>query len=182
MTALVKHAINPRFRFPRRLIQSGGFRETVAVIIVDRVRNAVPFIHPVKADEETFIPPQGGVRLPKEPLQKAARRESREELPSIRRLHRHAQPLVNWSRPLYLGSFINEQARSGWCKRIHFVAFASNQRLRLQPDGAECDRAEWVAGVDQLHWCLRSTLRTNPAKAHAIEQALRRVVDYGWLQ
>lgn len=172
---------NPLYPMPREMRLDIAVRHTVVAIVVDPTRNAVAFVQPKKANQGVFIPPQGGLCTRNEPILRAARREVGEELPSVRRAHRHAPPRIDWDNYIPVGSAPNPHARSGVCKLLHIVAFQARERLTLVPDGAECVAAEWIEGNDQLEWFLRPTWQSNPLKAKAITAALLHLHERGWL-
>lgn len=176
---LVNLGINPHHRFPRHLINA-QWRDTAAVLLVDRGRQAVALQHHMKAAPNDFTVPQGGIQLPREQPFRTCRREVREEL-QVGRPHPHAATVTDWRHCCYLGSFMNGQARSGVPKRIHFFAAPLMQPVKLRPNGVECDQATWVFGSDQLAWHLRVTGRQNPAKAAAIMTAVYHLHQAGWL-
>lgn len=172
---------NPDRKLPRQLNRESLERHTVSVILVDVFRPAVAFVHPSQADDAVFIPPQGGIIRPHESVRCAAQRELREEIPSVRRPHPHAAPLVNWKVFFPLGWIQNPAARSGIPKTLYFAAFPTSATIQLEPDGVECDAARWVRSSDELETLLRPTALGNPVKAKAIFAACQKLHQAGWL-
>lgn len=129
-----------------------------------------------------WIPPQGPVGH-KRSLFTAGRHVLREEIPSLKRPHRHGSPFIDWDSAIYAGSAINEHARSGRCNMVHVVLFRTNAaRLpALRSNGLDCVAAQWVFSNEMLQHLLQTTQQTNPTKAQIVMAAALKAKEQGWL-
>jgi len=167
--------LDPKRPIPWQLHERSNLRQVVGIILVLHHR-ALAFIQPTHDETgNVWIPPQGGCEEG-ENIFEAARRETREELPSLRRPHRTDNYRVEWNQGQYLGSAENHLARSGRPNQSHWVAFpAVYEGLRVDP--AECRSAQWVYDPDYAVALLEITRETNPTKSNIISSAIGRVME-----
>ncbi len=172
---------NPDRPLPRSMFVQ-GIRNTVMVGVVSQ-DSGFAVIKPMRDPTgRVWIPPQGPIGH-KRSLFAAGRHVLREEIPSLKRTHRHAIPIIDWDSAFYAGSAINEHARSGYCKMVHVVLFRTNTaRLpTLRSNGLDASAAQWVFSNEMLHHVLKSTHDTNPVKAHLVMEAAWAAKEKGWL-
>lgn len=166
---VLENILDPNKQIPWQNFED-ELRQTVEILLILQKR-AVAFVQPLKDDSGmVWIPPQGGCEE-KETILSSARRETREELPSLQRPHHKADFRVLWSEGLYLGSAENKSARSGRPKLIHCVAFPV-VHPNLCVDYEECRAAQWVYDPDTVKAILEPTRQENVTKYNIICSAI----------
>ncbi len=180
-TILTPMIANPGQPLPRSMFVR-EVRHTVMVGVASH-DNGFAVIKPIRDPTgHVWMPPQGPVGH-RRSLFAAGRHVLREEIPSLKRPHRHGAPIIDWDSALYAGSAINEHARSGRCKMVHVVLFRTNTaRLPvLRSNGTDCVAAQWVFSDEMLEHLLKTTQNTNPTKAHIVMEAAWTAKEKGWL-
>ena len=162
--------LDPSRPVPWQWLDSDLRQVAVALLILEK--RAVAFVQPVNDPTQmTWLPPQGGC-LVGESVFGTARREVREELPSLRRPHDRSWYRVQWSQAQYLGSADNQSPRSGKPNRLHCVAFpVVSAHLRVNPN--ECRDATWAFDPEVAQTLLTATATSNPVKFEIIRAAVR---------
>lgn len=180
-TILAPMIANPERALPRSLFVR-EVRHTVIAGIISQ-DNGFVVINPLRDPTgHVWMPPQGPVGH-RRSLFAAGRHVVREEIPSLKRSHRHGAPIIDWDSAIYAGSAINEHARSGRCKMMHVVLFRANT-ARLPPlrsNGTDCVAAQLVFSDEMLQHLLKTTQNTNPTKAHIVLKAAWTAKEKGWL-
>ena len=157
-----------------------NWRDTVVAVLTAPNRMALAMVCSAKdpaGQAVTFV--QGGVCVHEAPL-RAARREVREEIPSLARQHKKQTVRVQWDRGLYLGSTQIELTRSGTPKRLHFFSLQTTV-WNLVPDGKECTGAFWIHDPDVFESILAPTRERNRAKYAAMCAAVYTAQQHGYL-
>lgn len=170
---------DPNLPLPAAMV-ADGWRDTVVAVLTAPNKTAVAMVCSAKdptGQAITFV--QGGMH-DQEVSFGSARREVREEIPSLKRKFRHEAFRVQWEQGLYLGSAAIKHTRSGVPKRLHFLVFPAN-RWSLVPDGKECSDAFWVHDPYSFKSMLAPTKEQNPDKYDAMCAAAFAAQQHGYL-
>jgi hypothetical protein len=156
-----------------------SYRNTVCVGLIG-CNNGFAVIQPLLYPSY-WMPAQGPVDH-RYSVASEARKVLRDEILSVRRKHPHGKPLINWDNPLYAGSAMNVNARSGIPKLVHAVIFQAMVPLpEFQFSEKAASDAQWVYSPEDLNSLLATTLRENPVKANIILGMATAAFERGWL-
>lgn len=163
---------------PWQWFENSQVRQTVVTLLV--CNTGLVVVGPNKdPTRTTYIFPQGGI-IPGESILEAARREVREEIPSLRRPASRGPFRVGWDRAVYLGSALNETARSAIPKMCHCVALPVLHRsIVVAPE--ENWTGFWVWDPGTLEGLLEPTRLQNPAKWGIIRASILSTLRSGLL-
>ena len=170
---------DPTLSLPAALA-ADGWRDTAVAVLIVPNRTAVAMVCSVKdstGQAITFV--QGGMEDHEAP-QAAARREVREEIPSLARRSEREPFRVQWKNGLYIGSASIAYTRSSVPKRLHFLVLQASV-WNLVPDLSECADAFWVRDPEVFQCMLDPTRQQNPCKYEAMCAAVVAAQQYGYL-
>jgi len=175
---MLQKNVDPGRPLPWQMFGQKLPRQTVQVVLCHM--SGVVMVGPKKDSRHcTFIHPQGGI-CEGETVFEAARREVREEIPSLARQNRRDPFRVAWGNGIYLGSALNPTPRSGVPKAVHVVVFpVVLPRLTVNPN--ECWTGFWVYEPGTLAQLLEPTRQENPIKYQLIGAAIRGALERGIL-
>lgn len=170
---------DPTLSLPAALA-ADDWRDTAVAVLVGPNRDAVAMVCSAKdPTSQAFTFVQGGVE-DLEALQAAARREVREEIPSLARRSEREPFRVQWNNGLYIGSASIAHTRSTVPKRLHFLVFQASI-WNLVPDLSECVGAFWVRDPEVFQCMLEPTRQQNPCKYSAMCAAVVAAQQHGYL-